>query len=329
MIKSHPLLIVGTGAMASLFAARLRAVEIPVKMIGSWREGLEALEKNGVRLLEVDGRKFEYRVQVTSDPQECSGTELALVLVKSYQTARAARQLAECLAPQGLALTLQNGLDNKAILEDELGPARVASGVTTMGATLIRPGIVRNGGEGIISIGDHPRLQPMYSLLKRAGFDVNIVPDTESLVWGKLVVNAAINPLTALLKVPNGYLLERLETRELLRALTNETVRVAQAKGIRLPFDRPVEYVEHVARRTASNYSSMLNDVLRGSPTEIDSINGAVVRLGEAWGITALVNLVMWRLVKALEPADGAIQDFPPRQNLVERDLSAVAQLIE
>lgn len=319
--SKSPLLIVGTGAMACLFAAKMRAAGHPVRMLGSWREGLEALENEGIRLLDIDGKQYKYRVLVSNDPKECAGTDLALVLVKSYQTARAARQLAECLAPHGLALTLQNGLYNKVILEQSLGADRVAQGVTTMGATLIEPGFVRNGGHGIVSIGEHPRIQAMYSFLESAGFEVNIVPDTESLVWGKLVVNAAINPLTALLRVPNGYLLERSETRELMRNLTNEAVRVAQVQGIRLPFDQPVEYVEHVANQTASNYSSMLRDIMRGSPTEIDSINGAVVRIGEAWGIDTVVNRMMWRLVKALEPANAVPFDIPDELGIVRRDL--------
>ncbi len=320
-----PLLILGTGAMACLFAARLRAAGHRVKMLGSWREGLEALESDGVRLLDTDGQEYKYRVQVTNDPGEWAGTELALVLVKSYQTARAARQLAECLAEQGVALTLQNGLYNKAILTQELGADRVALGVTTLGATLIEPGFVRAGGHGIISLGEHPRILQMYSLLKSAGFDVNIVSDTDSLVWGKLVVNAAINPLTALLKVPNGYLLERVETRQLMKTLTDEAVRVAQIQGIRLPFENPVEYVEHVAGRTASNYSSMLRDVMRGSLTEIDSINGAVVRVGETWGVSVIVNQVMWRLVKSLESAGIATGDFPGGEHSVRQVLAPIA----
>lgn len=320
-----PLLILGTGAMACLFANRLRAAGHRVKMLGSWREGLEALETDGVRLLDADGQQYKYPVQVTNDPGECAGTELALVLVKSYQTARAARQLAECLAERGVALTLQNGLYNKAILAQELGADRVALGVTTLGATLIEPGFVRTGGHGIISLGEHPRILPMYSLLKSAGFDVHIVSDTDSLVWGKLVVNAAINPLTALLKVPNGYLLERVETRQLMKTLTDEAVRVAQIQGIRLPFENPVEYVEHVAGQTASNYSSMLRDVMRGGLTEIDSINGAVVRVGETWGVPVIVNQVMWRLVKSLETAGIATDDFPGGEHSVRQALAPIA----
>lgn len=315
-----PLLIVGTGAMASLFAARLLAKGISVKMLGSWHDGLQALKTRGVCFLDADGSQHVYRVQVTNDPQECVGVNLALVLVKSYQTARAARQLAECLAPEGLALTLQNGLDNKAILEEALGAHRVALGVTTIGATLLEPGYVRIGGDGIISVGEHPRLSPLLSLLKRAGFVVNVVTDTESLVWGKLIVNAAINPLTALLRVPNGVLLEKAGTRELMAILANEAMHVAQAQGISLPFSRPVEYVEHVAARTASNVSSMLKDVLRGSPTEVDSINGAIVRVGEAFGVPVVVNRTMWCLVKSLEPTEGVNQNLFVSHELAKRD---------
>ncbi len=316
-----PVLILGTGAMASLFAARLAAAGLEIRMLGSWADGLEALGRSGVRLTEADGRDREYPVEVTSHPEECRGTRLALVLVKSYQTARAARQLSICLAEDGLALTLQNGLDNYDILAKMIAPVRVALGVTTIGATLIEPGWVRNGGDGTIAVGAHDRLEPMIDILTSAGFTVEIVANPASLLWGKLVINAAINPLTALLRVPNGELLNKPSTRNLMSLAALETAGIAWAKGIDLPYADPVAAVESVARRTASNYSSMLKDVLRGSPTEIDAINGAVVRVAETVSAPAHINRTLWALVKALEPGDGAdpalIEQEAPSKGIV------------
>jgi 2-dehydropantoate 2-reductase len=294
------ILILGTGAMACLFAARLSAGGTAVTMLGSWPEGIQALRQDGVRLVDRDGSERAYPVQATDDPAECAGTQLALVLVKSWQTARAARQLADCLAPDGLALTLQNGAGNCETLAQALGPERVALGVTTTGATLLGPGQVRQAGEGPVSLEAHPSLEPLARLLREAGFTVATTPDPEALVWGKLVINAAINPLTALLGVPNGELLTRPTARALMADLACEAAAVAAAQGIRLPYPDPVEMAEGVAQKTAANRSSMLQDVERGAPTEIDAICGAIARAGERVGVPTPANSVVWRLVEAL-----------------------------
>jgi 2-dehydropantoate 2-reductase len=244
-------------------------------------------------------------VQATADPAECAGARLALVLVKSWQTERAARQLAECLAPDGLALTLQNGLGNRESLEHALGAERVALGVTTTGATLVGPGQVRPGGEGTVSVGEHPRLELLVSLLRQAGFAVEVVPEADDLLWSKLVVNAAINPLTALLRCPNGELVVRPSARELMGSAAREAAAVAEALGRQLTYADPVAISEDVARRTGANHSSMFQDVLRGAPTENDAICGAIVAAGEKRGVPTPVNRTLWLLVKALVGRTG------------------------
>ena len=150
----------------------------------------------------------------TGDPKECRGAKVAIVLVKSWQTERAAHQLKECLADDGLAITLQNGLGNREILVKELGESRVALGTITIGATLLGPGLVKAGGDGTIFMEAHPALGPIEEALKSANFKVDIVDDARSMVWSKLIINAAINPLSALLKVTNGELLERPAARD-------------------------------------------------------------------------------------------------------------------
>lgn len=294
------ILLVGTGALATLYAARLSAAGYPVTMLGTWEAGLDALERDGACMVDANGRAQVQRVRVTRDPQAARGAKIALVLVKAWQTERAAQQLEQCLAEDGLAVTLQNGLGNDDILAEALGQERVALGVTTTGATLLGPGIVRAGGEGTISLQSHPRLSGLESLLMGARFQVEVVADAKSLVWGKLVVNAAINPLTALLRVPNGELLRLPSARIMMKALAEETAAVATAQRVRLPFHNPMEAAESVAKRTASNHSSMFQDIRRGAPTEIDAICGAVARTGERHGIPTPVNRVCWTLVRAL-----------------------------
>lgn len=294
------ILVVGTGAMATLFAARLGRAGHAVTMLGSWPEALAALRTNGARLVDDAGREQRFKVTVSSDPRDCRGAKYALVLVKSWQTERAASVLAECLAEDGLALTLQNGLGNRELLAASLGAQRVALGSTTTGATLLGPGLAKSGGEGIVSIEAHPRISPLQTALGLAGFQVEIVSDARVLIWSKLVVNSAINPLTAILRIPNGQLLERPAARQLLRALAEETAAVAHAEQVGLGTSDPVDMVETVALRTATNHSSMFQDVQRGAPTEIDAICGAVTLAGRQHSVPTPVNQACWQLVQAL-----------------------------
>jgi 2-dehydropantoate 2-reductase len=296
----RPYLIVGSGAMACLFAARLAAAKIPVMMLATWKEGIQAIRQHGVRIVEPDGKESSYPVDITDDPASCVGTRYALVMVKSWQTGRAARQLAECLDTNGAALTLQNGMGNLETLAQVLGEQRTALGAATTGAYLLSPGRVQAAGEGTISLGNHARLKPFAETLRAAGFVVETVPDPTVLLWGKLVINAAINPITALLCVPNGELLERPTAQALMAAAAREAAAVALAKGVRLPYPDPVAAAETVARRTANNLSSMLQDVIRCAPTEIDAICGAVVRMGEQAEVLTPINRTLWLLVKAI-----------------------------
>jgi len=294
------ILIVGTGALGSLFAARLAQAGYDITMLGTWQKGLDAIRENGVRFIDSTGVEHRFAIRATDDPRECLGVKQALVLVKAWQTERAAAQLNGCLAEDGVAVTLQNGLGNREALMQRLGSGRVALGVTTTGATMLAPGSVKAGGEGNLSIERHPALGPMEEALKSADFNVQIVDDALSLIWGKLVINCAINPLTALLRVPNGDLLERPSAREMMGALARETAQVATYEHINLPFNDPVAAAEDVAYRTAANHSSMLQDVLRGTQTEIDAICGAVVNVAQKHGIAAPANWVCWQLVKAI-----------------------------
>jgi 2-dehydropantoate 2-reductase len=301
MSKDKPdLLIVGTGAMASLFAARCAAAGINVKMLGSWSDGLAALKQTGVHLQDTQGGEWVYPVTAYASPMECGKVHNALMLVKSWQTNEAAELLSECLSDNGVVLTLQNGFGNQEILIEILGAKRVAVGSTTAGATLLAPGVVRAAGEGIITLGVHAHVKPLADLLRAAGFVVETVSDISSVQWGKLVINAAINPITAILNIPNGDLLKRDAARSLLAFTAREAAAVAVAKGVHLPYPDPVVAVEAIARNTAQNISSMLQDVRRGAPTEIDFISGAVVRAGEQTGVSTPVNRTLWHLVKGL-----------------------------
>jgi len=303
-VKHDSVLIVGVGALATLFASRLASAGIPVNLLGTWKEGIAALNEKGAQI-QGEGA---FPVHASNDPAEFTGTQLALILVKSWQTERAARQLSLCLAQDGLALTVQNGLGNDVILASTLDRERVARGVTTLGATLVSPGMVRMFGAASVTLERVPQVSLVRTALHRAGFKVDVKGNFEMQVWSKLVVNSAINPLTALLRVRNGSLLEIPSARKLMGELATETSNVAAALRVKLPFHDPVTAVEDVARFTGGNLFSMLQDIIRGGPTEIDAINGAIIHLAEANNVQVSVNQTVSSLVDAI-PLHGMIMD--------------------
>jgi 2-dehydropantoate 2-reductase len=299
--------IVGAGALGSLFGALLAEVA-GITMLDRSPEVVRAIQRDGLRLVEGD-QIHKVRVFATGDPVAASGADICMVMVKSYGTAWAAQVARRVLATGGLALTLQNGLGNRELLAGALGPERVWQGVTAQGATLLAPGEVRHAGNGPTHLETRPdiagRAGEIAALFNRAGLETHLSSDLAGILWGKLIVNAGINALTALLRVPNGMLAEAASTRRLVARVVNEAAQVALARGIVLPYLDPEARVLEVCRATAANRSSMLQDVLRGSPTEIDAINGAIVREARALGLLAPANEMLYDLMCAQEETAG------------------------
>ena len=296
--------VIGSGAMGSLYGAYLSRVA-EVVLFDPWQAHVEAIRQNGLLLEELDGSQERFHLSATTDVAEVGEADLALIFVKSHQTRWAAEIAAQVLKPDGIALTLQNGVGNREILAEVLGEDRAVQGVTAHGATLLGPGHVRHAGRGpthlALSPATEARVRQIAELFNQAGIEVHLSEDLDSLIWGKLLINVGINALTALLRVPNGQLVEVEPAREVMRRAVREAAAVAAALGIQLPYSDPVQRTEEVCRATAANRSSMLQDVLRGSPTEIDVINGAIVKEGKKLGISTPVNDLLWHLIKAIE----------------------------
>ena len=301
------LAIFGIGAMGCLFGARL-SPHADVTLIGHWPEQLDALRRGPLRLERAEGDATEARLKVVDGARASGGSgtfEAALILTKSGGTEEAARLAADILRPDGVALTLQNGIGNWEVIARRVGEARAAQGVTAAGATMLGPGHVREGGPGSTHLATRPAIhlpiEALAMLFEQGGFQTSVVEDVRGLVWGKLAVNAAINPLTALLRVPNGALTTSAFARAVMAEAAREVAEVAAAQGIALPFPDAAGRADEVARLTAVNHSSMLQDALRGAETEIESICGAVVREGQRLGVPTPTNLLLYRLVKAME----------------------------
>jgi 2-dehydropantoate 2-reductase len=291
--------IIGTGAMGSLFAAHLAPIS-QVTVLGTWREAVDAMNERGIRL-ERDTSHILVPVHAVTDPRGIRDMDVALIAVKGHQTERAARWAAEIIKSNGIALTLQNGLGNFEILSHHVGVKRAAMGVTMQGATLLGAALVRHAGSGMTTLAAAPHnraaLAEIAELFNSAGIETHLANDVQSLMWSKLVVNSAINALSAIYRVPNGWLVNNPETRALMTAAAQETADVAAALGIRLPYGDPAARAIQVATATAANKSSTLQDVLRGAPTELDRINGAVIREGKRLGVPTPVNEQLLRVL--------------------------------
>jgi 2-dehydropantoate 2-reductase len=306
MGDSMRIAVLGTGALGCVFSARLADLA-EVWMLGTWADGLAAVRKDGVTVDEPDGRSRTVRVPVSNHPRSVPSADVALVLVKSYQTDRAAAWAAECLKPHGVAVTLQNGLDNGEKLASAVGEDRVALGVTYVSATLIGPAKVRLAANLPTYVEKRPSfaggVERFVELLREAGMEAHSTAEIQRRLWGKAIANACINPLSALWRVPNGEVCEGESRRGVMAILAEEAGAVAHARGIGLPFEDAVAYVESVCRATGNNRSSMLQDVENGRPTEIDSINGVLVDVGRRLGVDTPCNEVVRLLVHGLRRA--------------------------
>lgn len=296
--------VVGAGAMGSIFGAALDTVA-EVVLLDIWAEHVAAIRRDGLIVEYAGGRTRTIRLAAETDPAAVAGgADLALIFTKSSATREAAETARRLLGADGSALTLQNGLGNADRVSEVLGPDRTLAGITAHGGTVLGPGRVRHAGEGethIAGAGPGARPGPVADLLTRAGIVASVADDPDALIWGKLVVNAGINALAALLRVPNGALAEVPACDALMASAVAEAVAVAREKGVALPYDDPLNHVRAVCRRTAENRASMLQDTAAGRTTEVDVINGAIVREGAKLGISTPVNRMLTDLIHALE----------------------------
>jgi 2-dehydropantoate 2-reductase len=285
--------VVGPGAMGCLFAARLAKSGIQTTLVDYRPDRAARLQKSGVIVDAADGT-------VTAKPalacQVPDGQHLVIVLTKAY----ALRNIQ--FRGDSPVLTLQNGLGNLEVLCSMLGSARVLAGVTCEAATLLSEGHVQRVAAGLTSVGSWTSCstQPAVDALRKAGFEVEVTESPGQKIWEKVTINAAINPLTALLGVPNGRLLDLKEARQLMRDLVVECAKVAATEGYRFNYSL-VERTEEVCKQTADNISSMLQDIRAGKRTEIDAISGEILRRAQLASLFTPRTRVVWQLVKGLE----------------------------
>jgi 2-dehydropantoate 2-reductase len=292
--------IVGAGALGTLFGQRLAAGN-EVVLLERRPEVVEAVRRDG---LSVDGEGRS--AYPTTEPRELFGVQVLFVFVRATDTLRALRPFASELSPATAIVSLQNGLGNEEAIKTSLGGTiSLVIGATTESALTVGPGDVRRIGDGTTvlgSAGASPEVvNRVARLLVDAGFRASAAYDIRPHLWGKLIANAAINPVAALLDRPNGVVLSDPNAGDVARSLAQEAATVANAMRIPLPFTDPWSYVRTIAEQTAELDNSMLHDLRAGASTEVDFINGAVVAAGRRAGVPTPYNETLTALVKARE----------------------------
>jgi 2-dehydropantoate 2-reductase len=296
-------LIFGAGALGSLIGALL-SKRNEVTLVGR-RGHMSSIQAEGLR---ISGHtEMLARPSAVERVEDLSGYDYVFLTVKSYDTRSAMKSLAK-LPGLSTVVTMQNGLGN---LETIGGYANnVIGGTTSHGATLRGPGDVVHAGVGDTVAGiykgdSRESLDSLTGELTACGMRTDVTENLRGEVWTKAIVNAGINPLTAILGARNGYLLENPEVTGMLEAVCLEAIEVATTCEIPLPEDDLVERTKRVARMTAQNMSSMLQDVVRRRKTEIDSITGEIVRRGNDRGVPTPLNSALLAVVKGMENSYG------------------------
>jgi len=289
--------VMGAGAVGCYYGGMLARAGHSVVLIGR-PQHVEAVRRDGLFL---DTQSFQAHVplQASTDASAVQGARLVLCCVKSTDTANAAAEMAPHLAPEALLLSLQNGVDNAERLQTLLR-REVAPAVVYVAAEMAGPGHVRHHGRGELVIGPSAQSDELVKLFGEAGVPVQISDNVAGALWAKLILNCAYNALSAIAQIPYGQLVRGEGVEDVMRDAMRECLAVAEAEGVSVPGDM-WEAVQRIARTMPGQFSSTAQDLARGKRSEIDHLNGHVLRRGEALGIATPVNRVLHSLVKLLE----------------------------
>lgn len=299
--------IIGAGAMGCLYGGKLsQSKDNQVYLLDIWKEHIDAINKQGL-IMEEDGEPIIYSdVKASIHASEIGPADLVIVFVKSTLTRQAVQESQEVFGEDTLVLTLQNGLGNVDIIGEEIGLSKVVGGTTAHGAYMKGPGEICHAGFGKTIIGElsgktTERISNIANVFQSVGLETEISNNILGLIWDKLIVNVGINGLTAITGLHNGELLDHPELLDIMKEAIDEGIAVAKAKNIELSSQDPYGHTLEICKNTATNKSSMLQDIINKRRTEIDMINGGILREGEKLGISTPVNGVLTNLIKYWE----------------------------
>jgi 2-dehydropantoate 2-reductase len=298
--------VVGAGAMGASYGGHLARSGHAVALLDTWQDHVDAINRDGLR---VDGVLGDHRIKVPASLGPDGGlngrADVAIVFVDANNTARAAEILAGLLAPDGFAITFQNGIGNVEKLQAALGPERVLGGSSMCSAASRGPGHVTLTHMGTTSVGelhgsDSQRVQAMLDALRGAGFEVEHEPNVMGLIWQKFVVNCATNAIAATTGLRGGEIVRLPELDAFQDRVLEEIMAVTRAKDIRLPNPDIAAKVKANCHKKF-NKPSMLQHVEAGRRTEIEALNGALIREAQALGIPTPNNEALVALLKGRE----------------------------
>lgn len=291
--------IFGAGSIGSCIGGLL-AEDHEVTLVGR-KANVEAIRSEGLNLHGAVER------QVTLDAREYIADvptpDLLIVTTKAYSTSAVIEACRDWVTDHTMTLTLQNGLGNLEQLRDWRGDMAIG-GTTTMGASLVAPGKVQVAGLGrtILGSGENPKpAKALAAMFRVAGLPTGTKPDIQGEIWSKAIINASINPISAVLRVANGELIRSRVVSRLMSEICLECESVAAGYGITLPYKSMYARTRMVARQTASNRSSMLRDIELGRRTEIGNINGEICRIGTRMGVQTPLNTALVAMVESIE----------------------------
>jgi 2-dehydropantoate 2-reductase len=289
--------VMGAGAVGCYYGFRLARVGHDVVLIGR-PQHVEAIKRQGLRL-ETQTFDENIRVAASTEGSAVQGAQLVLFCVKSTDTESGAAAVRPHLAPDALVLSLQNGVENadrlRALLQQEVIAAAVYVGTEMAG-----PGHVRHHGRGELVIEQSKASDDIARALIAAGVPTEISDNVRGALWAKLILNCAYNALSAITQLPYGRLVKGEGVTVVMRDLVDECVAVAKADGVTIPGDIDLA-VRKIAETAAGQYASTAQDLARGKRTEIDHLNGLIVRRGEALGIATPANRLLHAIVKLIE----------------------------
>jgi 2-dehydropantoate 2-reductase len=304
------IVIVGGGAIGRLFGSFLGRAKHEVSLIDIDQEVVGAMQGEGIGLMAhgEDDPDAVTSIPVTAlhNGSKLDSCDLILILVKSQATLAATRSIAHLVTEECPVLSIQTGLGNLEVMKTVIPEKNILLGLTFMSGTALGGARVRQGGAGKTYIGElngdiTPRLEKISALFTECGIVNQMVHRIVGRLWCKVIVYSAINPLSAILKVPNGCLTSRMESINLMKNLLEEGRQVAKACSIDLVYPDLNQLLFDACQQSANNLSSMLQDLLNERITEIDAQNGAICRYAERHGISVPTHHVIVQLIKLLE----------------------------
>ena len=296
--------IIGAGRMGSLYGALLAKSGLQVTLYDPWRQHIDIIRHNGLRIDGISG-DLTIRIPATDEVEEIAPCDIALVLSDTNGTAHAAEVARRVLIPSGFALTLQNGIGNVEILSNAIGADRVLAGLSYHSAALVGPGHIRHTHSGPTYLGEitgesTERLSNLVRVFKDSNFNSIPVDNITAHIWEKWVHNCAINAISAISGLRVGEISSTPDADELQSHVIAEALAVVKANGISLPEKNLAAAIKAFCK-VKFNKPSMLQHMEEGRATEVDALNGAVVRAGEKLGINAPYNHAITLMIKARE----------------------------